>query len=54
MISDRSRGVNSLVLISQCILVTAAFWIWFLLCCYPSIAQGDLAHHLIYNEVVLV
>src|ERR1035437_6179713 len=54
MISDRSRGVNGLVLISQCILVTAAFWIWFLLCYYPSIARGDIARHLVYNEVILV
>jgi putative colanic acid biosynthesis UDP-glucose lipid carrier transferase len=54
MISDRSRGINTLVLISQCILVTAAFWLWFLLCYYPSIEPGDLSRHLLYNEVILV
>lgn len=54
MISDLSRGLNWLVLISQCLLVTAAFWIWFLLCYYPSIAPGDIARHLLYNEFILV
>jgi putative colanic acid biosynthesis UDP-glucose lipid carrier transferase len=54
MISDRSRGINTLVLLSQCILVTAAFWLWFLLCHYPSIAPGAIARHLVYNEIILV
>lgn len=54
MISDRSRGINTLVLLSQCILVTAAFWLWFLLCHYPSIVPGAIARHLVYNEIILV
>ena len=54
MISDRSRGINTLVLLSQCILVTATFWLWFLLCHYPSIEPGAVARHLVYNEIILV
>ena len=54
MISDRTRGVNTLVLVSQCLLVTAAFWLWFLLCYYPSIEPGATARHLVYNEIILV
>jgi hypothetical protein len=54
MISDRSRGINTLVLLSQCILVSAAFWFWFLLCHYPSFVPGATARHLVYNEIILV
>jgi exopolysaccharide biosynthesis polyprenyl glycosylphosphotransferase len=54
MISDRVKGVKNLVLISQCCLVTAAFWAWFLLCYDPPMGASRLNQHLIYNLFVLL
>lgn len=54
MISDRNRGVQQLVLISQCILVTVAFWIWLFLCYYLPIDRDVIARYIVYNEFVLL
>jgi hypothetical protein len=54
MISDRSRGIQQLVLLSQCLLVTAAFWLWFLLCYHLPIDREAVGRYVIYNEFVLL
>jgi putative colanic acid biosynthesis UDP-glucose lipid carrier transferase len=54
MISDRRRGIQHLVLLSQCILVTLAFWSWFFLCYHLPIDHAAIGRYLIYNEFVLL
>lgn len=54
MISDRSRGIYSLVLLCQCVLVTAAFWLWLLLCSNVPIDRHLIDHHLVYNLFLLL
>jgi putative colanic acid biosynthesis UDP-glucose lipid carrier transferase len=54
MISDRRRGIQHLVLLCQCILVTLAYWIWFFLCDHLPIDHAAIGRYLIYNEFVLL
>lgn len=54
MISDRSRGIQRLVLICQCLLVTGAFWGWFFLCNSLPIDRGLVSRYLVYNEFVVL
>jgi putative colanic acid biosynthesis UDP-glucose lipid carrier transferase len=54
MISDRTKGVQNLVLLCQCLLVTAAFWVWFFLCYDLPVDPARVNHHLIYNLFVLL
>ena len=54
MIPDRNRGIQSLVLLCQCILVTAAFWSWLLLCySLPTDYQG-ITHYVVCNAFILL
>lgn len=54
MISDRSRGMQRLVLVSQCLLVTGAFWGWFLLCNSQPMDRELISRYLVYNEFVVL
>ncbi len=54
MISDRRRGIQDLVLLSQCVLVTLAFWLWLPLCYYLPFDRGVISRYLIYNGFVLL
>jgi len=54
MISDRSRGIHDLVLICQCVLVTAAFWIWLPLGYDLPINRAIVNRHVVYNAFVLL
>jgi putative colanic acid biosynthesis UDP-glucose lipid carrier transferase len=54
MISNRRQGIQHLVLLSQCILATLAFWLWFLLCYPLPINLAVVTRYLIYNEFVLL
>ncbi len=54
MISDRTKGVRNLLLISQCCLVTAAFWGWFFLCYEHPVMFSRVNRHIIYNFFILL
>jgi lipopolysaccharide/colanic/teichoic acid biosynthesis glycosyltransferase len=54
MILDRKRGIQNLVLICQCALVTIAFWMWLLLCYYLPIDHQVITRYLVYNEFVIL
>lgn len=54
MITNRRRGIQHLVLLSQCLLVTLAFWLWFLLCYPLPINLAAVTRYLIYNEFLLL
>jgi len=54
MISDRNRGIQNIVLVCQCILVTVAFWIWLLLCYYLPIDHQVVTRYIVYNEFILL
>lgn len=54
MISNRRRGIQYLVLFSQCILVTLAFWIWFLLCYRLPIDSAAVSRYCLYNEFIVL
>lgn len=54
MISDRTKGVRNLLLISQCFLATAAFWGWFMLCYEHPITVSQVNRHIIYNFFLLL
>src|SRR5215831_14283400 len=55
MLSYRSVGIRTLVLLGRLIAVTGSFWGW--LCIWESAALGDpvaLKQYLLYNEFLLV
>jgi exopolysaccharide biosynthesis polyprenyl glycosylphosphotransferase len=54
MISDRSKGIQNLVLVAQCVLVSAAFWLWLPLCWDAPITREIVNRFLIYNLFVLL
>jgi putative colanic acid biosynthesis UDP-glucose lipid carrier transferase len=55
MITDRSKGIQPLVLLCQCILVTVGFWLWFFLFYYNQpIEWKVLSRQVVYNEFVLL
>jgi exopolysaccharide biosynthesis polyprenyl glycosylphosphotransferase len=55
MISDRGKGIHHLTLIGQCLLVTASFWGWFLLCQLGSPIIGEaVERYLLYNQFILL
>jgi hypothetical protein len=54
MISDRNRGIQNLVLVCQCVLVTVAFWLWLVLCYYQPIDHQVITRYIVYNEFVLL
>lgn len=54
MISDRNKGIEHLVLILQCLLVTIAYWVWFSLCYHLPIDRTEIYRYLVYNEFVLL
>ncbi len=54
MISDRHKGIQDLVLLCQCILVTAVFWLWFALCYSLPVDRGSIGRYVLYNEFVLL
>jgi len=54
MIPDRNRGIQNLVLLCQCMLVTTAFWSWLWLCySLPTDYQG-ITHYVVCNAFVLL
>ena len=54
MISDRRRGIQDLVLLSQCLLVTLAFWLWLPLCHDLPFDRDVINRYLVYNAFVLL
>ncbi len=54
MLSDRSKGIQNLVLACQCGLVTAAFWVWMPLCYRGPVDHGLINRHLTYNLFILL
>ena len=55
MISDRSKGIQNLVLMAQCVLVSAAFWLWLPLCFEgPTINKGVVKSHAVYNVFLVL
>jgi putative colanic acid biosynthesis UDP-glucose lipid carrier transferase len=54
MISDRRRGIQDLVLLSQCVLVTLAFWLWLPLCYNLPFDHAVFNRYLIYNAFVVL
>lgn len=56
MITQRTSGVRHLVLLAQCGLITAGFWLWFLLihCDSLPIQKDTLARYAVCNELILL
>ncbi len=54
MISDRSKGIQNVVLLSQCLLVSAAFWLWLRLCSAAPFDTRFINVHLVYNLFLLL
>jgi putative colanic acid biosynthesis UDP-glucose lipid carrier transferase len=54
MISDRTKGIQNLVLLCQCVLVSAAFWLWLLLCSDVPLNRGVVNQQLIDNLFLLL
>ncbi len=54
MISDRNKGIQNLVLASQCGLVSVAFWLWLPLCSNAPIDRAEIHRHLVYNFFMLL
>lgn len=54
MLSDRSKGIQRLVLLCQCLLVTIVFWSWFRFWGHIRSDGETLTRYLIYNEFVLL
>lgn len=54
MVSNRSEGVKSLVLLCQGCTVTVAFWIWLFLCYDHPIDAKCINLHLVYNLFIML
>jgi putative colanic acid biosynthesis UDP-glucose lipid carrier transferase len=54
MISDRNKGIQRLVLLCECILVTVAFWADFALCWSLPVDRKVLTRYSVYNEFMLL
>ena len=54
MISDRSKGIQNLVLTTQCALVWAAFWLWLWLCSDVPLGRAEINRYLVYNVFMLL
>jgi exopolysaccharide biosynthesis polyprenyl glycosylphosphotransferase len=54
MISDRSRGIQNLVLACQCALVSVTFWLWLPLCSDVPNGRTEINRHLAYNLFMLL
>jgi lipopolysaccharide/colanic/teichoic acid biosynthesis glycosyltransferase len=54
MIPHRARGLQLLLLLCQCAIVTGAFWTWFLLRYYRMADWTVVSRHLVYSAFVLL
>src|ERR1035437_5858352 len=54
MIPQRARGLQLLLLLCQCAIVTGSFWTWFLLRYYRMADWTVVSRHLVYNAFVLL
>ncbi len=54
MISDRSKGIQNLVVVCQSVLVSAALWLWAPLCDDAVIDHKFVNRHLLYNLFLLL
>jgi len=54
VISDRTKGIERLALVCECILVTVAFWAWFGVVWGLRFDPRAAWHHLVYNQFMVL
>lgn len=60
MLQNRARGIHALLLVCQCVLVSAVYWVWLpvsqhlLTDAYEDLWELDLKHYAWYNVLILI